>query len=94
MKELQTSAREAIVLLRAMIGEVCLNVEEEETEICSLFNSLQVGQVWEQEQDGGFLLKGRKRKGERERERQTLTAAYSVTLHHLTCSWFLYLFTQ
>ncbi|CAL1609146.1 unnamed protein product [Knipowitschia caucasica] len=41
VKELQTSAREAIVLLRAMIGEVCLNVEEEESAICSLFNSLQ-----------------------------------------------------
>ncbi|XP_033938797.1 RING finger protein 207 isoform X2 [Pseudochaenichthys georgianus] len=41
VKELQTSAREAIILLRAMIGEVCLNVEEEESAICSLFNSLQ-----------------------------------------------------
>ncbi|XP_068170549.1 RING finger protein 207 isoform X2 [Antennarius striatus] len=41
VKELQTSAREAIVLLRAMIGEVCLNVEEEQNAICSLFNSLQ-----------------------------------------------------
>uniref|UniRef100_A0A665XBN5 RING finger protein 207 n=1 Tax=Echeneis naucrates TaxID=173247 RepID=A0A665XBN5_ECHNA len=42
VKELQTSTREAIVLLRAMIGEVCLNVEEEESAICGLFNSLQV----------------------------------------------------
>lgn len=41
VKELQTSTREAIVLLRAMIGEVRLNVEEEESAICSLFNSLQ-----------------------------------------------------
>ncbi|KAM9859911.1 RING finger protein 207 isoform 2-T2 [Aulostomus maculatus] len=41
VKELQTSTREAIFLLRAMIGEVCLNVEEEENAICSLFNSLQ-----------------------------------------------------
>ncbi|XP_075881208.1 RING finger protein 207 isoform X2 [Nelusetta ayraudi] len=41
VKELQTSARDAIVLLRAMVGEVCLNVEEEESAICSLFNSLQ-----------------------------------------------------
>ncbi|XP_067359442.1 LOW QUALITY PROTEIN: RING finger protein 207 [Channa argus] len=41
VKELQNSTREAIVLLRAMIGEVCLNVEEEEGAICSLFNSLQ-----------------------------------------------------
>jgi len=42
VKELQTSAREAILLLRAMIGEVCVNVEEEESAICSLFSSLQV----------------------------------------------------
>ncbi|XP_028262104.1 RING finger protein 207 [Parambassis ranga] len=41
VKELQTSTGEAIFLLRAMIGEVCLNVEEEESAICSLFNSLQ-----------------------------------------------------
>ncbi|XP_013871479.1 RING finger protein 207 [Austrofundulus limnaeus] len=41
VKELQTSTGEAIHLLRAMIGEVCLNVEEEESAICSLFNSLQ-----------------------------------------------------
>ncbi|XP_056130094.1 RING finger protein 207 [Lampris incognitus] len=41
VKELQTSTREAIVLLRSMIGEVCLNMEEEESAICTLFNSLQ-----------------------------------------------------
>lgn len=41
VKELQTSTGEAIHLLRAMIGEVGLNVEEEETAICSLFSSLQ-----------------------------------------------------
>ncbi|KAM8916705.1 RING finger protein 207 isoform 2-T4 [Spinachia spinachia] len=41
VKELQTSAREAIDLLRAMIGEVCLNLEEEERAICFLFDSLQ-----------------------------------------------------
>ncbi|XP_031157899.1 RING finger protein 207 [Sander lucioperca] len=41
VKELQTSAQEAILQLRAMIGEVCLNVEEEESAICTLFNSLQ-----------------------------------------------------
>uniref|UniRef100_A0A8D0AIS8 RING finger protein 207 n=1 Tax=Sander lucioperca TaxID=283035 RepID=A0A8D0AIS8_SANLU len=39
VKELQTSAQEAILQLRAMIGEVCLNVEEEESAICTLFNS-------------------------------------------------------
>lgn len=42
VKELQTSTGEAIHLLRAMIGEVHLNVEEEESAICTLFNSLQV----------------------------------------------------
>ncbi|XP_027858365.1 RING finger protein 207 isoform X1 [Xiphophorus couchianus] len=41
VKELQTSTGEAIHLLRAMIGEVRLNVEDEESAICSLFNSLQ-----------------------------------------------------
>ncbi|KAM4587463.1 RING finger protein 207 isoform 2-T3 [Odontesthes bonariensis] len=41
VKELQTSTGEATHLLRAMIGEVGFNVEEEESAICSLFNSLQ-----------------------------------------------------
>ncbi|KAI5095720.1 RING finger protein 207 [Silurus meridionalis] len=41
VKELQTSAREAIVLLKAMIGEVRANVDEEESAICTLFNSMQ-----------------------------------------------------
>lgn len=42
VKELQTSAREAIVLLKAMIGEVRANVDEEENAICSLFSNMQV----------------------------------------------------
>ncbi|KAI2659123.1 RING finger protein 207 [Labeo rohita] len=41
VKELQTSAREAIVLLKAMLGEVRTSAEEEETAICTLFNSMQ-----------------------------------------------------
>ncbi|XP_066527288.1 RING finger protein 207 [Hoplias malabaricus] len=41
VKELQTSAREAIILLKAMLREVCANVEEEESAICGLFNSMQ-----------------------------------------------------
>uniref|UniRef100_A0AAY4DDN6 RING finger protein 207 n=1 Tax=Denticeps clupeoides TaxID=299321 RepID=A0AAY4DDN6_9TELE len=41
VKELQTSAREAIVLLKAMINEVRANLEEEESAICTLFNSMQ-----------------------------------------------------
>lgn len=42
VKELQSSAREAIILLKAMIGEVRSNVEEEESAICCLFKSMQV----------------------------------------------------
>ena len=42
VKELQTSAREAIILLKAMIGEVRANVDEEDNAICALFNSMQV----------------------------------------------------
>ncbi|KAG2459268.1 RN207 protein, partial [Polypterus senegalus] len=41
VKELQTSAREAIILLKAMIGEVRTNVDEEESAISTLFNSMQ-----------------------------------------------------
>lgn len=42
MKELQMSMREAIVLLKAMLGEVRTNAEEEESVICTHFNSIQV----------------------------------------------------
>uniref|UniRef100_A0A671NNT9 RING finger protein 207 n=1 Tax=Sinocyclocheilus anshuiensis TaxID=1608454 RepID=A0A671NNT9_9TELE len=41
VKELQTSAREAITLLKAMIGEVRANVDEEESFISTLFNNMQ-----------------------------------------------------
>ncbi|XP_007228559.3 RING finger protein 207 isoform X1 [Astyanax mexicanus] len=41
VKELQTSAREAIMLLKVMLVEVRTNVEEEENAICNLFNRLQ-----------------------------------------------------
>uniref|UniRef100_A0A8C4S1S2 RING finger protein 207 n=1 Tax=Erpetoichthys calabaricus TaxID=27687 RepID=A0A8C4S1S2_ERPCA len=41
VKELQTSAREAIILLKAMIGEVRTNVDEEESAISTLFNNMQ-----------------------------------------------------
>ncbi|XP_030625888.1 RING finger protein 207 [Chanos chanos] len=41
VKELQTSAREAIILLKAMIGEVRANADEEESAICTLFNNMQ-----------------------------------------------------
>ncbi|XP_077314431.1 RING finger protein 207 isoform X2 [Lithobates pipiens] len=41
VKELQTSTREAIVLLKAMIEEVRNSAEEEETSINTLFSSMQ-----------------------------------------------------
>ncbi|KAM4702734.1 RING finger protein 207 [Rhinophrynus dorsalis] len=41
VKELQTSTREAIVLLKAMIEEVRNSADEEETSINSLFSSMQ-----------------------------------------------------
>lgn len=42
MKELQTSTREAIVLLKAMIEEVRNSASEEEAAINSLFGRMQV----------------------------------------------------
>uniref|UniRef100_A0A4W3HE25 RING finger protein 207 n=1 Tax=Callorhinchus milii TaxID=7868 RepID=A0A4W3HE25_CALMI len=42
VKELQTSTREAIILLKAMIAEVRVNVTEEEAAISTLFCSMQV----------------------------------------------------
>lgn len=42
VKELQMSVREAIVLLKAMLGEVRTNAVEEESAICTQFNSIQV----------------------------------------------------
>uniref|UniRef100_A0A8C4S1T2 RING finger protein 207 n=1 Tax=Erpetoichthys calabaricus TaxID=27687 RepID=A0A8C4S1T2_ERPCA len=45
VKELQTSAREAIILLKAMIGEVRTNVDEEESAISTLFNNMQVNML-------------------------------------------------
>uniref|UniRef100_A0A9J8DBV4 Ring finger protein 207a n=1 Tax=Cyprinus carpio carpio TaxID=630221 RepID=A0A9J8DBV4_CYPCA len=41
VKELQLSTREAIILLKAMLSEVMTNAEEEESAICTLFNSMQ-----------------------------------------------------
>uniref|UniRef100_A0A8C7M800 RING finger protein 207 n=2 Tax=Oncorhynchus TaxID=8016 RepID=A0A8C7M800_ONCKI len=41
VKELQTSAREAIIMLKAMIREVRENVDEEESAISTLFNNMQ-----------------------------------------------------
>lgn len=36
------SVREAIVLLKAMLGEARTNAEEEESAICTQFNNIQV----------------------------------------------------
>ncbi|KAG7493541.1 RING finger protein 207 [Solea senegalensis] len=91
VKELQTSAREAILLLRSMIGEVCLNVEEEENAICSLFNSLQE-KLAERKK---ILLKAAQSQHE-EKERALkeqlshLTALLpTLQVHLVTCSAFL-----
>lgn len=43
VKELQTSTREAIVLLKAMIEEVRNSASQEETAINALFSGMQVG---------------------------------------------------
>lgn len=43
VKELQTSTREAIVLLKAMIEEVRNSASEEESAINALFSGMQVG---------------------------------------------------
>ncbi|CAJ1050902.1 RING finger protein 207 [Xyrichtys novacula] len=91
VKELQTSAREAIVLLRAMIGEVCLNVEEEESAICTLFNSLQV-KLAERKR---MLLKAAQSQHEEKEKALTeqlshLTALLpTLQVHLVTCSAFL-----
>uniref|UniRef100_A0A667ZU62 RING finger protein 207 n=1 Tax=Myripristis murdjan TaxID=586833 RepID=A0A667ZU62_9TELE len=91
VKELQTSTREAIVLLRAMIGEVCLNVEEEESAICTLFNSLQE-KLAERKK---ILLKAAQSQHEEKekalKEQLSHLAAFLPTLqvHLVTCSAFL-----
>ncbi|XP_074531065.1 RING finger protein 207 [Halichoeres trimaculatus] len=91
VKELQTSAREAIILLRAMIGEVCLNVEEEESAICSLFNSLQE-KLAERKK---ILLKAAQSQHEEKEKALTeqlshLTALLpTLQVHLVTCSAFL-----
>ncbi|XP_037303857.2 RING finger protein 207 [Pungitius pungitius] len=91
VKELQTSAGEAIDLLRAMIGEVCLNVEEEERAICSLFNSLQE-KLAERKK---ILLKAaqsqheEKEKALREQLSHLTALLPTLQVHLVTCSAFL-----
>uniref|UniRef100_A0A8C9S3M0 RING finger protein 207 n=1 Tax=Scleropages formosus TaxID=113540 RepID=A0A8C9S3M0_SCLFO len=80
VKELQSSAREAIVLLKAMIGEVRVNVVEEESAINTLFNSMQC-----------FLCSQHEEKERAFKEQLSHLAALLPTLqvHLVTCSAFL-----
>ncbi|XP_041130509.1 RING finger protein 207-like isoform X2 [Polyodon spathula] len=91
VKELQTSAREAIVLLKAMIGEVRDNVDEEETAISTLFNNMQEKLA---ERKKILLKAARSQHEEKERafkEQLTHLAALLPTLqvHLVSCSAFL-----
>ncbi|KAL2104170.1 hypothetical protein ACEWY4_001038 [Coilia grayii] len=91
VKELQTSAREAIILLKAMIGEVRANVDEEESAICTLFSSMQE-RLAERKK---ILLKAAKSQHEEKerafKEQLSHLAALLPTLqvHLVTCSAFL-----
>ncbi|RXN02647.1 RING finger protein 207-like isoform X1 [Labeo rohita] len=91
VKELQTSAREAIILLKAMIGEVRANVDEEESAICTLFNNMQERLA---ERKKILLKAARSQHEEKERafkEQLSHLAALLPTLqvHLVTCSAFL-----
>ncbi|XP_046897012.1 RING finger protein 207 isoform X2 [Hypomesus transpacificus] len=91
VKELQTSAREAIVLLKAMIGEVRANVEEEENAISTLFNNMQEKLA---ERKKILLKAAQSQHEEKERafkEQLSHLAALLPTLqvHLVTCSAFL-----
>ncbi|KAK9954307.1 hypothetical protein ABG768_016387 [Culter alburnus] len=91
VKELQTSAREAIILLKAMIGEVRANVDEEESAICTLFNNMQEKLA---ERKKILLKAAQSQHEEKERafkEQLSHLAALLPTLqvHLVTCSAFL-----
>ncbi|XP_048417201.1 RING finger protein 207 isoform X1 [Stegostoma tigrinum] len=91
VKELQTSTREAIILLKAMINEVRANVTEEESAISSLFNSMQE-KLAERKK---ILLKTAQNQHEEKekafKEQLSNMAALLPTLqvHLVTCSAFL-----
>uniref|UniRef100_A0A3B3SGX2 RING finger protein 207 n=1 Tax=Paramormyrops kingsleyae TaxID=1676925 RepID=A0A3B3SGX2_9TELE len=91
VKELQTSAREAIVLLKAMISEVRANVDEEETAINTLFNNMQEKLAERRK----ILLKAAQSQHEEKekafKEQLSHLAALLPTLqvHLVTCSAFL-----
>ncbi|XP_012696491.2 RING finger protein 207 isoform X2 [Clupea harengus] len=91
VKELQTSAREAIILLKAMIGEVRSNVEEEESAICCLFKCMQEKLA---ERKEILLRAAQSQHEEKERamkEQLSHLAAFLPTLqvHLVACSAFL-----
>uniref|UniRef100_A0A674DG51 RING finger protein 207 n=1 Tax=Salmo trutta TaxID=8032 RepID=A0A674DG51_SALTR len=91
VKELQTSAREAIILLKAMIREVRENVDEEESAISTLFNNMQEKLA---ERKKILLKAAQSQHEEKERafkEQLSHLAALSPTLqvHLVTCSAFL-----
>ncbi|CAB1329487.1 unnamed protein product [Coregonus sp. 'balchen'] len=91
VKELQTSAREAIILLKAMIGEVRENVDEEESSISTLFNNMQEKLA---ERKKILLKAAQSQHEEKERafkEQLSHLAALLPTLqvHLVTCSAFL-----
>ncbi|KAM9410197.1 RING finger protein 207 [Pholidichthys leucotaenia] len=91
VKELQSSTGEAILQLRAMIGEVRLNVEDEETAICTLFNSLQE----KLEERKKILLKAalsqheEKEKALKEQLSHLTALLPTLQVHLVTCSAFL-----
>ncbi|XP_032904044.1 RING finger protein 207 isoform X1 [Amblyraja radiata] len=91
VKELQTSTREAIILLKAMIDEVRLNANEEESSISSLFNSMQERLAEKKK----MLLKTAQNQHEEKekafKEHLSNMAALLPTLqvHLVTCSAFL-----
>ncbi|XP_062400995.1 RING finger protein 207 isoform X1 [Sardina pilchardus] len=91
VKELQSSARESIVLLKAMIGEVRTNVEEEESAICFLFRSMQEKLAERKE----ILLRAAQSQHEEKekamKEQLSHLAAFLPTLqvHLVACSAFL-----
>uniref|UniRef100_UPI00398E531C RING finger protein 207 isoform X1 n=1 Tax=Pristiophorus japonicus TaxID=55135 RepID=UPI00398E531C len=91
VKELQTSTREAIILLKAMIDEVRYNVNEEESAISSLFNSMQEKLA---ERKKMLLRTAQNQHEEKEKafkEQLSNMAALLPTLqvHLVTCSAFL-----
>ncbi|KAG8434241.1 hypothetical protein GDO86_012568 [Hymenochirus boettgeri] len=91
VKELQTSTREAIVLLKAMIEEVRNSADEEETSINALFSSMQE-KLAEQRKILLKAVQGQHEEKEKAfKDQLSLLASLLPTLqvHLVTCSAFL-----